>query len=207
MTIMAERVRPGAPPAECDGVRLDLCRMAAGGTTGRPVLELARHAQHCPPCAAFVDGLARARRWLDECVAAPPLPPDVTSLAERSRRALLRELAARLARDLQDDARQRAGRPRALRRADVRRMLALAGAATLRRDPWRGAIRLALLPARLVPSGADAQAVQRAAALRLAARLDPLGLDVALGHLAALERDGRGGAANAEADRLLALVG
>jgi len=207
MPVLTERLRPGTPAAECDGVRLDLCRMAAGGATGRPVRDLARHAHGCPPCAAFVDDLARARRWLEECALPPPLPPDVATLAECSRRALLRELAARLARDLQDDARQLAGRSRELRRDDVRRMLALAGAAALHRDPWRGAIRLALLPASLQPAGTGAQTVRRAEALRLAARLDPLGLDVALGHLAALERDGRGQVADAEADRLLELVG
>lgn len=186
-----------ARTAECDGVRLDLCRLAVDVATGSPVADLARHAHACAPCAAFVDDLARARRWLEEC-AATPRPPDVASLAGRARRALLRELAARLARDLQDDARQRPGRPREPRRADVRRVQALAGRDVLRREPWRAAIRRVLRPARRAPPGPDA--------LTLAARLDPLGLDVALGHLALLERDGRGRVAHEEADRLLALV-
>jgi len=206
MLTLLQRIRP-ASAVVCDSMRQDLCRLAADATPSRPVAALALHARGCPPCAAWVDSLAHARRWLDEAVAGAPLPPDVGVLAEKARRALVRELAARLARDLQDDARQRAARPRGARRDDARRLLALTGAAALRQDPWRPALRLAMLPARMVPSDPHLLSVQRGQALKLAARLDPLGLDVALGHLAVLERDGRGGAANAEADRLLALVG
>jgi hypothetical protein len=204
-TLMA-RVRPVAT-TECELTRQDLCRLAADSVTTRPVAALALHARGCGSCAAWVDSLARARQWIEEAASGSPLPPDVGALAEKARRALVRELAARLARDLQDDARQRAGRPRAARRDDARRLLALAGAAALRLEPWRPALRLALLPAHLRAKGEEAQVAQRALALRLASRLDPLGLDVALGHLTVLERDGRGGAANDETDRLLSLVG
>jgi hypothetical protein len=44
-------------------------------------------------------------------------------------------------------------------------------------------------------------------ALRLASRLDPLGLDVALGHIAILERAAQRAQAQREAERMLSLVG
>ena len=185
----------------CAEWKLDLCRLAVGAAPDQPVTMLAVHARGCPGCARWVDQLAACRTWLERRVA-PRGPPEVADLARRASHALTRELAARLARDLHDDALQRDGRSRALRRRDLRRLLALGGPQAFRTAPWPQVVRLLLRPVRRhgPPSA------RRAAALRLAARLDPLGLDVALGHLAALEREGRNAAADAEADRLLALV-
>ena len=186
----------------CADWKLDLCRLAVGAVPERPVAELAVHARGCAACARWVDQLAAVREWLERRVL-PVAPPDVAGLARRAGHALGRELAARVARDLLDDALVREGRPREQRRRDLRRLLALQGPAALRAAPWPEIVRLVLRPVRpWSPPSA-----RRAAALRLAARLDPLGLDVALGHLASLEREGRGPAADAEADRLLALVG
>ncbi len=206
MSTTLERVRPALLTDECRAARQDLCRLAVGGVTQRPVAHLARHARGCGPCAAWVDGLAVAAGWLERAPAGAP-PPGLEELAESARQALLRELAARLARDLLDDAARQPGRLPPARRADARRLLALAGAPTLRGEPWRSALRLAHLSRRLRPAGEDAHSIFRGVALRLAARLDPLGLDVALGHIAILERTGRRAQAQQEAERLLSLVG
>jgi hypothetical protein len=191
-----------APADACAEWKLELCRLAVGAPLDWPVAALAAHARGCPGCARWVDELAACRAWLERRVAATR-EPEVSELARRASSALDRELAARLARDLHDDALARPGRPRTLRRRDLRRLLALRGPRAFQGAPWPQVVRLVLRPVRprLPPSA------RRAAALRLAARLDPLGLDVALGHLAALEREGRNVAADAEADRLLALVG
>lgn len=205
MSITLERVRPALMTDECRAARQDLCRLAVGGATRWRVADLARHARGCGACAAWVDGLAVAVGWLERAGAATP-PPGLEELAESARQALLRELAARLARDLLDDAAREPGRTPPARRVDARRLLALAGARALRREPWRSALRLAHLPPRLRPPGEDAHSLFRSVALRLAARLDPLGLDVALGHIAILERTGQRAKAQREAERALELV-
>jgi hypothetical protein len=186
----------------CAEWRLDLCRLAVGASPDRSVASLAAHARRCAGCAVWVDELAATRLWLEERVGARRRP-EVADLASRASHALGRELSARLARDLLDDALLREGRPHAARRRDLRRLLALGGPTAFKAPPWPLVVRLVLKPVRR----RGAPSARRALALRLAARLDPLGLDVALGHLAALEREGRNPVADAEADRLLSLVG
>jgi hypothetical protein len=202
----AEAEHAEAGPAEtghggrtCHEVRQDLCRFAVDAATRRPVAALARHARQCAPCGRYVDDVARVRAWLER--SAPPAPEFVATAAElagRARAALARELAARLARDLWDLGHGRATRALELRRQDVRRLLALRGRPALRVEPWPAALRLLLRPG----SRPD-----RAHALKLATRLDPLGLDVALSHVAVLEHRGERAAAELEADRLLGLLG
>lgn len=206
MSTTLEGVRPQLDADTCRRARQELCRLAVGSRPAVPVAALAHHARGCGGCSAWVDGLAAAVHWL-EGATGPELPPDLGALAESARQALLRELAARLARDLLDDGARRAGRPLAERRRDARRLLALAGPAALREDPWRLALRLAHLPARMRPRDEAGHEALELAVTRLAARLDPLGLDVALGHIALLERTGRRVAAHEEAERLLELAG
>jgi hypothetical protein len=130
-------------------------------------------------------------------LASPALVGVVAELAGRARAALARELAARLARDLWDLGHGRPARPLPLRRLDVRRVFALQGAAPLRAEPWPSAVRM------LLREGAR---LDRAQAVQLATRLDPLGLDIALSHVALLEHRGQRRAAEVEADRLLGLL-
>ena len=180
----------------CEQARQDLCRLAVDAATVAPVALLARHARRCDGCAAYVNVVARARRWLElglrELVPADTRPE---ALEARARAAMARELAARLARDLHDLGVGAEARPVEERRRDLRRLGWLRG--PLERDPWPVAARLI---------GAS-RPINRRLALRLASRLDPVGLDVAIGHLQALERTGRGSLAHAEADRLLGLLG
>jgi hypothetical protein len=111
-----------------------------------------------------------------------------------AREALSRELAARIARDLLDRARNRSRRSGAELAVDVQRVEALGGAQPVQ---CQAAARL------LAEDGPP----DRTALLVLASRLDPLGLDVALAHLAQLERAGRGRDAGRQADRLLDALG
>jgi hypothetical protein len=179
---------------------------------------LARHARRCEACREYADGVALVRGWLERRAAHGPSLFDAavsaTSVLRRAQAAVARELASRLARDLAAVA--RGGFPRAERfwRADLRRLVALRDSSPLRPPPWPAVTEV------LARSGASTSdraaepgvgqrlpgSAERAEALRLAARLDPLGLDVALGHLALLERTGCGEQADAEADRLLAML-
>jgi hypothetical protein len=189
---------PRAPAEGCAAVRQDLCRFAVDAATRQPLAALARHVRRCPGCGRFIDDVARVRAWLERSARGEPeFTATLAELVERARIALARELSARLARDLWDVGHGRLPRPVAERRADVRRVVALRGAAALREEPWPAAVRLLVRERR----GAD-----RAAALALATRLDPLGLDVALSHIASLEHRGQRRAAEAEADRLLGLL-
>jgi len=193
--------RPGGPrPAgeTCESVRQDLCRFAVGVAPGQPLAALARHVHRCPGCGRYIDDLARVRAWLERSAQqGPELTASLAELVARARDALARELAARLARDLWDLGHGRPPRDAALRRADVRRLLALWGPGPLREDPWPAAVRLIVR---------ERRPVDRAPALALATRLDPLGLDVSLSHIASLEHRGQRRAAEEEADRLLGLL-
>ncbi|HTE04657.1 MAG TPA: hypothetical protein VK824_00570 [Planctomycetota bacterium] len=184
--------------ALCVPVRQDLCRFAVGAPTRQPLAALARHAHRCAGCGRYIDDVARVRAWLR---GSAPQEPEFTAtlaeLVERARTALARELSARLARDLWDLGHGRSTRPVALRRRDVQGLLALWGPAPLRVEPWTSAVRLL---------ARDRRPRDRAPALALATRLDPLGLDVSLSHIASLERRGQRRAAEAEADRLLGLL-
>jgi hypothetical protein len=186
----------GGRPLECEEVRQDLCRLAVDAATGAPVALLARHARRCDGCAAYVNSVAHARRWLELGLRAlAPADTRPEALEARARAALARELAARLARDLQDLGLGEEARPVGERRRDLQRLELLRG--PLERDPWPVASRLV---------GAS-RPINRRLALRLASRLDPVGLDVAVAHLQALERTGRGALAHAETERLLGLLG
>ncbi len=189
-----------APVVPCATVRHDLCRLAVGAGERLDLESLARHAHGCAACRTCADEVLSVRAWLAESARAVFRVADgAAPVGERAAEALRRELAARLARDLLALARTgRVERPRAEWRADLLRLVALDGRAALAQPPWpqvRAALR----------GGAGRPARRRL--LQLAARLDPLGLDIALGWLSALERSGRGSAADREADRLLRLLG
>jgi len=186
----------------CDDVRHDLCRLAVGSRPNEPPAVLARHARGCLSCRDYADDLAGVSLWL-ECQAGPrrrggdeaPGPDD--PLIRRARRALERELGARLARDLLELGQGRPDRDAERRRLDLARLVALGGTACLRRPALRAARRL--LSARRV-------CIDRRGSLRLALQLDPLGLDVALAWLSQLEKEGRRREADAVADRVLGLL-
>jgi hypothetical protein len=116
------------------------------------------------------------------------------------REALVRELLARLARDLL--ARGQGKSPRALeeRLRDGRRLSVLAEG--LSRGPGMSAKELAAVELALHEG-----AVEPEFALEGAACLDPLGLDIALAWLGFLERAGRGTLAHSLTDGLLARFG
>ena len=198
METATERLRTkGDGSRACEDVRQDLCRLAVDAPTSAPVALLAHHARRCDACASYVDALARARRRLDQGLreaGAEKVTP--TALEGRARTALARELSSRLARDLHDLGAGGECRPGSVRRRDLQRLRWLAG--PFDRDPWPVASRLV---------AESERPINRRLALRLATALDPLGLDVAIGHLQALERTGRAGLANAETDRLLGLLG
>ncbi len=200
------RAAPDGPPP-CEDVRQDLCRFAAGVATSQPVAELARHAQRCRSCSNYVDDVARVRAWLERRAADPTeCLATVAALAQRAREALARELTARLARDLRDLGDGKSPRPVPLRRLDLRRLVALCGPEPLRDAPWPAAVRLLVRSSLSDNPTRRGSERDRALAFKLAARLDPLGLDVALCHIAVLEHTGRRSAADAEADRLLGLL-
>jgi hypothetical protein len=190
----------------CATVRQDLCRMAVGARASLGAAPAAAHARRCPACAAFADDVARVRSWLGG-----PFRTRPADASSRARAALARELGARLARDLLGLAGLAPSRRAEAARADVERLRALLGPDRLAGPPW--AETLHLLHARGDVSAAartdepGAPPVERAHLLAVAARLDPLGLDVGLGHLAMLERCGRRAQADADADGLLARLG
>jgi hypothetical protein len=180
---------------------------------------MAAHARRCPGCAAFADDVARVRAWLagmDHAAraAAGPAPSATQSATPNAgqsagqcagpgscaRAALVRELAARIARDLLACAGVAPPRSAGKARADRARLVALLGRRGVREPPWPAALRL-LSPHAVAESGAGER---REHLLAAAARLDPLGLDVALGHIAQLERDGRRAQADAHADGVIA---
>lgn len=184
----------------CVTVRQDLCRLAVGAPAALGAARMAAHARRCPACAAFADDVARVRGWL----AAPPgaqaaLAQAGWAQAACARAALVRELAARIARDLLARAGVAPARPAVECRADRARLLALLGRRGLRQPPWRDALRR--------PRAADAAGpvvhAERERLLAAALRLDPLGLDVVLGHLAQLERNGKHERADGHADSVL----
>ena len=186
----------------CDDVRHDLCRLAVGSRPNEPPGILARHARGCLACRDYADDLAGVSLWL-ECQPGPrrhggddARGPD-DPLTRRACLALERELGARLARDLLELGQGRPDREPELRRLDLARLVALGGAACLRRPALRAARRL--LSARRA-------CIDRRGALRLALQLDPLGLDVALAWLSQLEKEGRRREADDVADRVLGLL-
>jgi hypothetical protein len=187
--------RRWAPRMKCEDAQQQMCRLAAGSSLPDRGFGLARHARWCPGCRGFADTLARIRSWL-----ASPRPPVPTpdELVHQARRALARELAARLARDLVGLVEGRRFRPVHERQADIDRLVVLEGEQILGADPWPG-----LLPC-LTGAGA---APDRARALDLALRLDPVAVDLALMRMAQLVHTGHEGRADEEADRILQLIG
>jgi len=203
----AERVRLAAPRAadatSCRIVREDLCRFAAEQTPRRPVAELARHARTCRDCAGFMEALALARRWLQQSdPSGSPGCHTLVALAGRVRGSLARELSSRIARDLL--ALHDGQRPRAwpVIRRDLRRVVALAGPAALRGAEEREAVVLLARAAH----AARPDITWRGRAGHLAARFDGCGLDIALAHMALLEREGRRADAEREVVRVLGLL-
>lgn len=192
---MRERVR--APSARgdptCADVRHELCRLAVGAVGVPGAARVAAHVRFCAACGVWVDKVARVRAWLGNAQehAGPALKR--AEVEACSRKALSRELAARIARDLLDRARGRPSRSAGERAADLMRIEALGG------GQHAACRRAEILLAATGPP-------DRVALLALAHRLDPLGLDVALAHLAQLERVGRRREADREADRMLELL-
>jgi len=187
------RTSVGRRSLACEDVRHELCRLAVGAAGLAGAARVAAHVRHCATCGEWVDELARVRAWLGARRVNGKVPLSQAEVEARARQALSRELAARLARDLLDRARGRPVRQDVERAADLLRVEALGGAQT-------AACRRA--ECLLVADGPP----DRAALLALAYRLDPLGLDVALAHLAQLERAGKRREADREADRLLELL-
>lgn len=190
------------PDDPCGEVCLALSELALGRDLDpAETRALAGHVRGCPSCEAFVDELASVRGWLEAV-----RPPSERSagrgdLTTRARRALLREVAARLARDLLALSR---GRP--MREAEERRRdLALLD--VLRRSlrgQGSGGSPLAHADAcRVSAVLGGAESVDRREALRLAVLLDPLGLDVSLAWMGVLSRAGDHSRAEAVADRFL----
>jgi hypothetical protein len=187
---------PARDPFGCDEARAAVCRLAAGGSLGEQALRVARHVRGCAACDHFVDELAELRRWLERLPHPSGHRPSTSRLRAEAVVALARELQARLARDLLALGQGRRPRARAVIELDLARLEALRGAAVSRHGPWRAAAEVLL-------DGAEAKREQL---FELAARLDPLGLDVALGWLGQLVRTGDAGRARATAERLLTEV-
>ena len=181
----------------CDEVREDLGRLAVGGALCDHALDVARHVRRCAACDEFVDELAAMRQFVEQLEAPVARRYDLAALRWRATVALERELAARLARDLVALARGEPCRSPDDRAVDVARLTALRGVALWSDEPWWSA--------REVLEGR--QPIEPDHALGLAARLDPLGMDVALGWLGLLERNGRPAIAGRVAAQLLFEVG
>ena len=183
-------------PALCERLQWQVCRLAAGAPLEVGARPLARHLQSCRTCDAFADELGQVRRWLER----RPAPDELTAARDddgvAARRALARELMARLARDLLALGRGQEPRTLELRRRDLRRLDGLGPRGWWARSDaggYRAALDLS------VSDGP----VRREAALEAAALLDPLGLDVTLAWMSCLGRAGRGALAHRLADRLL----
>ena len=217
-----EAVRPAGPVARraCADVREQMSRFAVGLTPGGAVAELARHARACADCAEWIDALALARSWLERRArggaraGATPIEPSAqestrepewtpAALDELARSALHRELLSRLARDLLALHHGEAPRAWDCVRRDLRRLVALGGPEALRGRDEREAARLLARAAR----APRPDVTWRGRAGHLAARFDRWGLDVALAHMALLEREGRRAEADHEAARVLGLFG
>lgn len=190
--------RPATSPSPqlCERLQWQVCRLAAGVPLEVAASALARHVRGCRACDAFVDELGSVRRWL----ARRPAPDELTAPRDddgvAARKALARELMARLARDLLALGRGQEPRPLDERRRDLRRLDGLGHRGWWAR-PEAGGFAVALDLA--VTEGP----VRKEAALEAAALLDPLGLDVTLAWMSCLERAGRGALAHRLADRLL----
>ena len=177
----------------CGAVNAALSRLAIGDSLSGSAAAVARHVRECAACDAFVDAVADVRAWLEGATSPTVRRPAESELRRTAVSALTGELAARLARDLVAEVRGTEGRPSAQRRRDVARLQALHGEGLWRREPWCS------LHAHVAGEAkADAQHV-----LGLAARLDPVGLDLALGWLGLLEGRGEGRRASRAAERLL----
>lgn len=183
--------------AQCDTVRWQLCRLAAGVTLGDAALPLARHVKRCGGCDEFLDELAGLRSWVGSLRPGGRLDREDDVLRREARAALARELDARLARDLHDRVSSRAARDAEAIAADLRRVSRLRDARPLSHRDRRRLARM-LDPRRPRPTAGPA--------LALAAQLDPLGLDLGLAWLSQLARDGEALRAQREADRYLADV-
>jgi hypothetical protein len=170
---------------DCDAVRDALTGLALDEPLGASGRAVAAHAANCPQCDGFADDLATCRAGL----LAPPRCAPPGPLAHS---ALEEQLRVRLARDLLARARRDAPRPFDELQWDLRRLGALAEARGAARTDAR---RIADALARPTPS--------RARLLGLAARLDPLGVDVALAWIGFLVHAGRRRQAERVADRLL----
>ncbi len=194
--------RPTDPRA-CERARAALCRLATGipGAAGGP--PAAGHARSCAACRCFVDALVRARAWLEGGGAARAASPGSRDM----RRALAREVAARLARDVVGGGLSWPPRQALERSRDLRRLLALRRA--LRRPHEQGTreqgpVGRATAPVTVRPARSGNRTAD---AFSLAHRLDPQGVDVALAYLGQLVRRGERPAADVAADRLLQRLG
>lgn len=188
---------PGREAKACADVRHELCRLAVGARLGQRPRVLAAHVRACPDCDAAIDELAALRRWLADTRQQVPVAREDEELKDLAQAAIVRELEARLARDLHARCLGRRGRPREAVLDDLRRAHLLRHASGVSAGAWARLPRMLLGPA---------SAVRRGAGLALAARLDPAGLDLALAWLAQLAKDGHHAHAQREADRYLAVV-
>lgn len=185
----------------CDEVQLSLCRLALGDRTRARGLRLAEHVRRCAECDGFVDELSAVRQWLDVAKRPLALRRRRAELARLARLSLARELAARVSRDLLQASRGHPVRPAQARRRDMRRLQAL------RADGWlRCAMGLGSGEWTRVRDVLLDGCAQPGEALALAARLDPLGLDVGLAWMGQLVRVGSDHEAHRVAERLLADV-
>ncbi len=184
----------------CAEVRHLLSRVAAAVGSGVPTAAVVPHVRGCDHCRAFVDELARVSCWLDALVPGPIRPPGEDQHGG-ARRALVEQLAARLARDLAAWARRDRARPLEQRRRDRARLRLLLVAEGLE----------ARLPDRAgeLVEGCDevGAATPPFELLGLARELDPAGVDVALPYIQQLVRRGDVGRADREAERVLRWLG
>jgi len=171
----------------CDAFRDWLAGLALGEAPAPDASSRAAHARRCPSCDAYADDVAACRRWLLQRDPPRPAPTDTAALD----RALVVQLRARLARDLLRRARREPARERDAIHDDL--------------DRWRWLARQLgepLLEVERVAGALEAARPARARLLALAARLDPLGLDIALAWIGWLLHAGRRERADHYADRL-----
>jgi hypothetical protein len=150
--------------------------------------------QGCTRCDEHLDELAGLRRWLARWTPVASTAREDDLLEQGARVAVVRELEARLARDLLPGP-AGSGRSREEVRSDVRRRELLRDASDVPPVLWQR-VRAALLD-----EASDCRSVER---LELAVSLDRTGLDLALAWLAQLSRTGRHDHARREARRYLA---
>lgn len=186
-----------APRGLCDAVQAHVCRLAVDAPLPVAATAVARHVRECEACSDFADELGRVRRWLRVVPLPGELAREPGGIGPMARVALSRELLARLARDLLQRARGKAGRAREDTLRDQRRIEALAQehpGVPLTSEADMARAKLASSEGPLEPT----------AALEAAAHLDPVGLDIALAWLGSLERAGRGVQAQRLTDSMLA---